>query len=186
MHRFELIITLTGSSRSTGQMTQSRTSYLPRELLWGYRFANLTSFDRLNDTYQADYDRFDSLVQVDTPLCSARRLAEVLADCHELVKQQEAEAQAQDAHADADAIYGDTPSTMTADVMQEQNSANQERVQMRHLERLAEELEYRLSNHSLHFEQFQLGQQQRQEDEVSVIVIDTDAHRQGDNNESKA
>lgn len=50
---------MTGSSRSTGQMTQSRTSYLPREIMWGHRFVNMTKYDRTNEVYVADYDRFD-------------------------------------------------------------------------------------------------------------------------------
>lgn len=160
-------------------MSQSRTSYLPRELLWGYRFANLTSYDRLNDVYQADFDKFDSLLQVDTPLCSARRLAEVLADCHELVKRQEALAEP-DAYADAAADYSATPSTLNGDAAQPQNSASRDRVQMRHLERLAEELEYRLSNHSLHFEQFQLAQQPNGDGAIVIVAPENGA------NESKA
>lgn len=140
MRSFELIITLTGSARSTGQMTQSRTSYLPREVLWGYHFQNLISYDRQENCYQADYDRCDNLVQVDTPLCSARRLDEVLDECREFVKQQETAA-------------GDESTTESDMLMQ--TSVGGGRVQFRHLERLAEELEYRLSNHSLQFEQQQ-------------------------------
>lgn len=82
-----MVITLTGSSRSTGQMTQSRTSYLPKEILWGHRFQNLTHYDRTQNTYIADFDRFDSTVEVDTPLCSARRLDEVLDECRRFLNQ---------------------------------------------------------------------------------------------------
>lgn len=127
-------------------MTQSRTSYLPREVLWGNRFANLISYDRTNDTYLADYDKCDELQQIDTPLCSARRLEEVLGEYHDFVggKRQG------DAHYyAAKTSYSSMRSSVD---VQQQNSANTERVQFRHLERLAEELEYRLSNHSLHFD----------------------------------
>jgi potassium inwardly-rectifying channel subfamily J, other len=33
--RFEIVLSLTGNSRHTGQTTQSRTSYLSSEILWG-------------------------------------------------------------------------------------------------------------------------------------------------------
>lgn len=58
--------------------------------------------------------------------------------------------------------------------VQQQNSANTERVQFRHLERLAEELEYRLSNHSLHFDRTSMTAVAavRQMDDVIVITSD--------------
>lgn len=57
--RFEIVITFTGSSTLTGQMTQSRTSFLPREIVWGQRFVNMIKYDRQNHVYNADYDKFD-------------------------------------------------------------------------------------------------------------------------------
>lgn len=68
-----MIITLTGSSRTTGQMTQTRTSYLPREIMWGHRFVNMTQYDDARNVYVADYDRFDEMEQIETTLCSARQ-----------------------------------------------------------------------------------------------------------------
>lgn len=46
--RFEVVITLTGSSRLSGQMTQSRTSYLPSDILWGQRFKKVLRSDSLS------------------------------------------------------------------------------------------------------------------------------------------
>ena len=39
--KFELVVILEGIVESTGNTVQTRTSYLPREILWGYRFENM-------------------------------------------------------------------------------------------------------------------------------------------------
>lgn len=59
-------------------MTQARTSYLPKEIMWGNRFVNMSHYNKTDDVYVADYDKFDETIQIDTPLCSARRLEEVM------------------------------------------------------------------------------------------------------------
>jgi hypothetical protein len=41
--KFELVVILEGIVESTGNTVQTRTSYLPREILWGYRFENMVS-----------------------------------------------------------------------------------------------------------------------------------------------
>lgn len=71
-------------------MTQSRTSYLPKEIAWGHRFPNLTHYDRRESAYVADFANFDETLEVDTPLCSARRLDEVLEECQRFIRQTEA------------------------------------------------------------------------------------------------
>uniref|UniRef100_A0A7G3ANU7 Putative inward rectifier potassium channel n=1 Tax=Lutzomyia longipalpis TaxID=7200 RepID=A0A7G3ANU7_LUTLO len=74
---FEILVTLTGNSKATGQTSQSRTSFLPREILWGYRFVNIIHYDQNLEAYTIDSQQFDGVYRVDTPLCSARRLQEV-------------------------------------------------------------------------------------------------------------
>jgi Inward rectifier potassium channel C-terminal domain len=69
---------MTGMSKHTGQMTQARTSYLWRELMWGYRFANIFEYDSENGTYITHMNKLDELEQIDTALCSASRLDEIL------------------------------------------------------------------------------------------------------------
>jgi potassium inwardly-rectifying channel subfamily J, other len=61
---------------STGQTTQARTSYLASEILWGHRFEPVVTYNKEKQGYEIDYSKFDATVQVDTPLCSARELAE--------------------------------------------------------------------------------------------------------------
>ena len=75
--QFELIVILEGIVESTGMTTQARTSYLPGEVLWGHRFDRLVTFQKENGEYQIDYSRFHSTIPIDTPLCSAKDLADL-------------------------------------------------------------------------------------------------------------
>lgn len=61
---FEILVTLNGASRSTGQCSEERTSYLSREILWGHRFVNLIHYDPENRAHVIEYDEFDSTEQV--------------------------------------------------------------------------------------------------------------------------
>lgn len=67
-----------GSSDSTGQMTQTRTSYLPIEIRWGHRFKPCVSYDQESHAYVVQKEFFNATEIVDTPLCSAKRLQEVI------------------------------------------------------------------------------------------------------------
>ncbi|ETN66688.1 inward rectifier potassium channel [Anopheles darlingi] len=70
--KFEIVITMTGATWTTGQMTQARTSYLPMEILWGHRFQNIIEYDGDRGCYVAQNEQLDLVEEVDTPLCSAR------------------------------------------------------------------------------------------------------------------
>ncbi|CAF0819082.1 unnamed protein product [Adineta ricciae] len=83
--RFELVVILEGIIESTGMTTQARTSYLPSEILWGYRFERLITFQRDDGLYRIDYSRFNLSYPVDMITCSAKELK----DLHELEKQHE-------------------------------------------------------------------------------------------------
>ncbi|KAL7034114.1 hypothetical protein ACKWTF_007864 [Chironomus riparius] len=74
--RFEIVVILEGTVESTGQTTQARSSYLASEILWGHRFEPVVTYNKEKQGYEIDYSKFDATVQVDTPLCSARELAE--------------------------------------------------------------------------------------------------------------
>lgn len=69
---------MSGMSRNTGQMTQARTSYLSKEILWGYRFTNIISYNDELESFVTDTDKLNEIEQVDTALCSAQRLEEIL------------------------------------------------------------------------------------------------------------
>lgn len=78
--------------------------------MWGHRFENIVNFHKPSDAYVADYDKFDNTYavsgnflliqtseleqkntkniffftfQVDTPLCSAKRLDEVVTEVND-------------------------------------------------------------------------------------------------------
>lgn len=75
--RFELVVILEGIIESTGMTTQARTSYLPSEILWGYRFERLITFQRDDGLYRIDYSRFNLTYPVDMITCSAKELKDL-------------------------------------------------------------------------------------------------------------
>lgn len=83
---FEVVLSLTGISRHTGQTTQVRTSYMSTEIFWGYRFVNVISYDRKAGQYVTNIDNLEYIEQVDTALCSAQRLDELLEDVHAVLE----------------------------------------------------------------------------------------------------
>uniref|UniRef100_A0AAG5D0H1 Inwardly rectifying k+ channel n=1 Tax=Anopheles atroparvus TaxID=41427 RepID=A0AAG5D0H1_ANOAO len=74
--RFEIVVILEGTVESTGQSTQARSSYVNTEILWGHRFEPVVCYNKEQQGYEINYSKFDSTLQVDTPLCSARELSE--------------------------------------------------------------------------------------------------------------
>lgn len=84
--RFEVVVSLTGISQHTGQTTQARTSYLSREIFWGHRFTNVITYDCKEGQYVTHVDKLDDIEQVDTALCSAQRLDEILEEVHETLE----------------------------------------------------------------------------------------------------
>jgi potassium inwardly-rectifying channel subfamily J len=74
--RFEIVVLLEGTSQSTGQMTQAKTSYLPREVLWGHKFQSLLNFNYDRREFEADFSKFDEVLPISTPLCSAAYIDE--------------------------------------------------------------------------------------------------------------
>lgn len=86
--RFEIVVCLSGSSRETGQLTEARTSYLPKEIHWGYRFKEIVEYDYEEGSYSVDYLRFDELVKIATPLFSAMELDNILQQYQDTSEQQ--------------------------------------------------------------------------------------------------
>lgn len=76
-HKFEIVVILDGTIESTSISTQARTSYLNTEILWGYRFKEIINYDPKRYDYRVDYSKFDDIVEVDTPKCSAADLDEI-------------------------------------------------------------------------------------------------------------
>ncbi|XP_045897094.1 ATP-sensitive inward rectifier potassium channel 15 [Micropterus dolomieu] len=57
---FELLVTLNATMESTAATCQSRTSYLPQEILWGYEFKPVL-FTTTGGRYVADFNFFDKV-----------------------------------------------------------------------------------------------------------------------------
>ena len=74
--RYEVIVVLEGISEPTGMSIQARSSYMPNEILWGYRFLNVLNYRKTTNQYKIDYSAFNKVVKVDTPRCSAKQLEE--------------------------------------------------------------------------------------------------------------
>lgn len=78
--RSEIVVILEGTVESTGQTTQARSSYINSEIMWGHRFEQIVTFNKTKSCYEINYAKFNSIKQVDTPLCSAKVLASVMDD----------------------------------------------------------------------------------------------------------
>lgn len=72
--RFEIVVILEGVVESTGQTTQARSSYLNTEIMWGHRFDDIVSYNKDKQCYEINYSRFDSVADIETPLCSASNM----------------------------------------------------------------------------------------------------------------
>jgi potassium inwardly-rectifying channel subfamily J, other len=61
---FEIVVILEGNIETTGASCHIRTSYLPNEILWGYRFTPIIPKFNHNDNYLFDYSIFNQVEQV--------------------------------------------------------------------------------------------------------------------------
>lgn len=74
--KFELIAILEGTTESTGQSFQAKSSYLPREIVWGQRFEQIISYSKETGDFLVDYGKFNNTYETETPLCSAKQFYE--------------------------------------------------------------------------------------------------------------
>ncbi|CAF4956610.1 unnamed protein product [Pieris macdunnoughi] len=68
---YEITVSLKGASASMGTYTQSQSSYLPREVVWGKRFPSVVRYNTKKQKYVIDHNKLDTMEPVDTPYCSA-------------------------------------------------------------------------------------------------------------------
>lgn len=66
---FELVLFLDGTVESTSATCQVRTSYIPEEVLWGYRFASIITKSKIGK-YRVDFSNFGKTLEVQTPHCA--------------------------------------------------------------------------------------------------------------------
>ncbi|ALC39989.1 Irk3, partial [Drosophila busckii] len=60
--QFELYVSIVGTSPATAQMTEAKTSYVPREIFWGQRFVNIIHYDACHERYLVDYENFNTTI----------------------------------------------------------------------------------------------------------------------------
>jgi len=78
--RFEIVVILEGVVEQTGNSIQARSSYLPNEVLWGYRFVNLLTFKHSASEYKIDYSAFNSVYKTElSPL--SQKIKDEISDC---------------------------------------------------------------------------------------------------------
>ncbi|CAH0759539.1 unnamed protein product [Diatraea saccharalis] len=70
---YEITVSLKGASASMGTFTQSQTSYLPREIIWGHRFPPVVKYDQRKQKYVINHKKLDTTEPVLTPNCSANQ-----------------------------------------------------------------------------------------------------------------
>ncbi|TSK38359.1 ATP-sensitive inward rectifier potassium channel 1 [Bagarius yarrelli] len=66
---FELVVFLDATDESTSFFCQVRTSYIPREIMWGYDFFPIITRSK-DGTYCVDFSEFARVVPVLTPHCA--------------------------------------------------------------------------------------------------------------------
>ncbi|CAG5870781.1 ATP-sensitive inward rectifier potassium channel 15 [Menidia menidia] len=69
---FELLITLNATMESTAATCQSRTSYVPQEVLWGYEFMPVL-FCTTGGRYVADFNFFDKVQVCNDPALNVEK-----------------------------------------------------------------------------------------------------------------
>lgn len=62
---FELVMTLEGIVEATGMTFQARTSFLPQEIVWGYRFVPMVLMNEKSGQYEVLYSLFEKIEPVD-------------------------------------------------------------------------------------------------------------------------
>ena len=61
--KFELIVTIEGVVEPTGNTVMARTSYLPNEILWGFRYENMVSYSKKQGVYLVDCSNMNAVVR---------------------------------------------------------------------------------------------------------------------------
>ncbi|XP_012944013.1 ATP-sensitive inward rectifier potassium channel 10 [Aplysia californica] len=72
--KFEIVLFLCGTVEATGEQCQARTSYLPKEILWGHRFERIEEYDIGHSRWHVDFAGFDDVVYCQNIRHSAKEL----------------------------------------------------------------------------------------------------------------
>ncbi|KAL3856939.1 hypothetical protein ACJMK2_011741 [Sinanodonta woodiana] len=75
--KYELIVYVEGTLETTGEFCQARTSYMPKEILWGHRFDRIDQFDCGTGVWEVDFDGFNDVVYYENIYYSAKELSAI-------------------------------------------------------------------------------------------------------------
>jgi len=75
--KLEIVLTMEGTTPETGNNIQVRTSYLPCEILWGYKFQHsCVDIDPTTGKYRVTFDTLNTIVKDNTPRMSPQNYDE--------------------------------------------------------------------------------------------------------------
>jgi potassium inwardly-rectifying channel subfamily J len=72
--KFELVVTLEGVVEPTGNSVQSRSSYLPNEILWAHRYENMVNYSKKRGVYLVDCSQLNAVAPDETPRISKKQI----------------------------------------------------------------------------------------------------------------
>jgi len=76
--KFEIIVTVEGTTPETGNNIQVRSSYLPSEILWGYKFEHsCVEFNTDLGKYEVSFDALNTIIKDNTPCMSPKSYEEM-------------------------------------------------------------------------------------------------------------
>jgi len=75
---FEIVLTMEGTTPETGNNIQVRTSYLPAEILWGYKFQHsCVKVEPTSGKFVVTFDTLNTIVKDNTPRMSPQSYEEI-------------------------------------------------------------------------------------------------------------
>merc|ERR1712080_763649 len=90
--KFEIMLTMEGTTPETGNKIQVRTSYLPSEIPWGYKFQHsCVHFDQHKGTYEVTFDTLNTIIKDNTPRMSPHSYEEMKKKMEEEERRREME-----------------------------------------------------------------------------------------------
>ena len=68
----EFIFSMEAVVEPSGNTTQALTSFLPDEILWGFRFESCANWDQIDRAFHVDLSRMNHVIRDETPFISSR------------------------------------------------------------------------------------------------------------------
>ncbi|CAG9772150.1 unnamed protein product [Ceutorhynchus assimilis] len=66
LQKIEIVVVLSATVESTGVSIEAKSSYLAREILWGYKFESMVSYNKCVNCYESDWKKFDNVRKINS------------------------------------------------------------------------------------------------------------------------